>query len=205
MKPSLCQAGRSDSASFPLDTLQTCPTPLLNLEVQQQFARMKTKLLLCLLSLAMAVAAFAEGKRIWAKSVLNQKGPDFVVEKWLTPEPDRKGKFVLVDFWATWCGPCRKAIPELNSLQKKFADKLVVIGVSDETEDKVRAMASPKIEYAVAIDSQKRMYNTLEVKGIPHVILMDPTGIVRWEGYPLLEEDPLTEKAVADVIAKYSK
>lgn len=187
-----------------LDTLATCPK--LHFEVTTTTnSRMKAKILITVFSLAIAVAAFAEGKKIWAKSVLNQKGPDFVVEKWLTPEPDRKGKFVMIDFWATWCGPCRKAIPELNSLQKKFGDKLTVIGVSDETEDKVRAMKEPKIEYAVAIDTQKRMSHALEVKGIPHVILMDPDGVVRWEGFPLLDEDPLTEKAVGDIIAKYSK
>jgi thiol-disulfide isomerase/thioredoxin len=167
---------------------------------------MKTKLLLCgLFSLLLAGAIWAEPKKLWAKSVLNQKAPDFVVEKWMTSIPDRKGKFVMIDFWATWCGPCRKAIPELNGFQKKFADKLVVIGVSDEPEEKVKGFANPKLEYANAIDTKARMKNVLDVKGIPHVILIDPNGIVRWEGFPFLEGEELTEKVVADIIAKYSK
>src|ERR1043166_3397044 len=66
--------------------------------------------------------------------------------------PDTKGKFVLIDFWATWCGPCRKAIPELNAIHKKFGDKLVVIGISDESEEVVKKMTEPKIEYFTAID-----------------------------------------------------
>jgi thiol-disulfide isomerase/thioredoxin len=152
----------------------------------------------CVLAL---VSSFAAEKKLWAKSFLGQKAPEFVVEKWLTKEPDRKGKYVLIDFWATWCPPCRKAIPELNAFHKKFGDKLVVIGVSDETEEKVKALKDPKVEYFSAIDPQKRMSKALEVAGIPHVIIMDPEGIVRWEGYPLLEGFELTEKVVAEIVA----
>jgi len=163
---------------------------------------MKTKLIVlgfCFLAVSVVIA---QQKKIWAKSFLNQSAPNLVAEKWLTKEPDRKGKFVLIDFWATWCGPCRKAIPELNALHKKFGDKLVVIGVSDETEAKVRAMKDPKIEYFSAIDTQKRTKKEVSVTGIPHAMIMDPQGIVRWEGFPLLEGHKLTEKVVADILAK---
>src|SRR5882762_4129730 len=163
---------------------------------------MKPMLSIVLVCLLAATAALAAEKKLWAKSFLNQKAPELTVEKWLTKEPDRKGKFVLVDFWATWCGPCRKAIPELNALHKKFGDKLVVIGVSDETEAKVRAMKDPKNEYFSAIDTQKRTKKEVSVTGIPHAMIMDPQGIVRWEGFPLLEGHKLTEKVVADILAK---
>ena len=144
------------------------------------------------------------GKKIWAKSFLNQKFPGLAVEKWLTAAPDIRGKFVLVDFWATWCGPCRKAIPELNSFQKKFADKLVVIGLSDESEAAVRRMTDPQIEYTIAVDSNAVTKNMIGVTGIPHVMIMDPQGYVRWEGFPFLEGHELTESVVADIIARYS-
>src|SRR5438874_10257209 len=127
---------------------------------------MKIKIAFILLSLCAVLPAFAAEKQLWAKSLINQKAPELFVEKWLTKEPDCQGKFVLIDFWATWCGPCRKAIPELNAFQKKFADKLVVIGISDEPEQKVRDFAKPKIEYATAIDTQARTKKTLEVTGI---------------------------------------
>jgi len=162
-------------------------------------------LLLTLVCLVPSVTAFSAEKKIWAKSFLNQKAPELVVGKWLSAEPNRKGKFVLVDFWATWCGPCRKAIPELNSLHQKFRDRLIVIGISDETESKVKAMANPKIEYFSAIDTQARTKKAVKVEGIPHVMIIDPKGLVRWEGFPLLEGYELSEKVVGEILEKYSK
>lgn len=142
----------------------------------------------------------AEEKKLWAKTFLNQEAPELIVEKWLTPEPKREGKFVLIDFWATWCPPCRKAVPELNPLQKKFGDRLVVIGISDENEDKVKSLKDPKMEYNVAIDTQARTKKVLGVTGIPHVILVDPQGIVKWEGFPFLSGHELTEEVMGKIL-----
>src|SRR5438874_6947227 len=166
---------------------------------------MKIKIAFILLSLCAVLPAFAAEKQLWAKSLINQKAPELFVEKWLSKEPDRKGKFVLIDFWATWCGPCRRAIPELNAIHKTFGDKLVVIGLSDESEDKIRAMTNPKIDYFVATDTRARMKKQVQVQGIPHVIIMDPHGIVRWEGYPLQQGYELTPAVVKDVLQKYSQ
>lgn len=143
------------------------------------------------------------GKRMWAKSFLNKKAPKLVVEKWLTEKPDIKGKFVLVDFWATWCQPCLKGIPELNEFHSKFKDKLVVIGLAKQTESEIRKMKKPIIEYYSAIDTQDRMGGELKIKGIPHVILIDPKGIVRWEGFPMLEGYELTEGVLKNLMEKY--
>jgi thiol-disulfide isomerase/thioredoxin len=153
---------------------------------------------------ATTAVAPANVKKIWAKSFLNQKAPDLIVEKWLTAEPNLRGKFVLIDFWATWCPPCRRAIPELNGYHEKFGDKLVVIGISDETEEAVRRLVNPHIKYAVAIDTQARTKNTVQVTGIPHVLIIDPHGVVRWEGFPFLEGYELNEQVVSDILERYS-
>ncbi len=137
---------------------------------------------------------------IHAKSFLNQQAPALTVQKWLTAPPELNGKFVLVDFWATWCGPCRRSIPGLNQLHARFKDRLVIIGLSAENEPAVRRMSEPKIEYAVAIDTGASMQRAVEVKGIPHALLIDPKGIVRFEGMPHY----LDEKNLETLLTRYS-
>ena len=112
-------------------------------------------------------------------------------------------KAVLVNYWATWCGPCIKAIPELNKFHKQFGDKLVVIGISDEKESVIASMKNPRIEYFSAIDTKKRMKNVVQVKGIPHVMIIDPQGIVRWEGFPFLSGHKLTETVVENLLRQH--
>ena len=136
---------------------------------------------------------------LYARSFINQPAPAIQTQKWLVGPPDTSGKFVLVDFWATWCGPCRKAIPELNVFSRQFKDKLVVIGLSDESEDAVRRMTQPTIDYYVAVDPGARSSREVGVTGIPHALLIDPKGIVRFEGMPAY----LTEASLAKIIAKY--
>lgn len=158
----------------------------------------------------LAIAAFQQGypeivtkKNLYAENDFRgKKAPAFFVQKWLnTSSVDTRGKVVLIDFWATWCGPCKAVIPELNELQKKFKDKLVVMGISDESADTVKSfMETTKMEYAVGIDTTKKMSKEIGVRGIPHVVIISPDGIVRWQGFPGSDEDKLTEKVVQQII-----
>jgi len=148
--------------------------------------------------------AFSQDKKIWADSYLNKEAPELFVEEWISDEPDTDGKFILIDFWATWCPPCRKAIPDLNEYHEKFGDQLIVVGLSDENPDKVKNFTNPLIEYYSAVDTQKRTKTNVNVQGIPHVMIIDPDGIVRWEGFPVQQGYELTEEVIQGIISKYS-
>jgi thiol-disulfide isomerase/thioredoxin len=144
------------------------------------------------------------GKQIWAKPLLNHPAPPLFVEKWLTPEPDGRGKFILIDFWQAASPPSRAVIPLLNAIQHDFAGKVEVISITRQSEEVVRQTNDVKIEHPLAVDTQARMEKSVGVTAAPHVILIDPHGVIRWEGYPLLNGYELTEKVVADIIGQYS-
>jgi len=129
-----------------------------------------------------------------AKSFLNQTAPELVVEKWLTDAPEMGDKYKLVTFWATWSPASRRGIPRLNEIHRKYGERLAVIGLSVEPEEQVRELMTPKIEYSSAIDTRKRMIEAVGVTAIPHSLLIDPQGIVRFEGMPHLITDEMIEK-----------
>ena len=112
-----------------------------------------------------------------------------------------KGKILFVDYWATWCGPCRALIPEVNEWAKKYEKDVVFVGLSNEPAETVtKFMKDTKMDYHIAIDTQNRMSKVLGVQGIPHVMIVTPDGIVRWQGFPGSEEDPLTDKVLEQII-----
>ena len=168
---------------------------------------MKKIILFLVVAFAFSLSAFAQesnhGKRLGAKSIINQKAPELVVEKWLGKKPKTKGKFVLIDFWGPSCEPCKKGIPALNQFSKRFKKNLVVIGISGQSEEKVRAMKGYVIEYYNGVDTKKVMNKELKINFIPHAILIDPKGIVRWEGNPGLAGHELTADVIEKLIKKY--
>lgn len=124
---------------------------------------------------------------------------------------DVKGKkIVVVEFWATWCGPCRTSIPHLTELQKKFADRgVVVVGVSDEDAAKVRPFVDQmgeKMDYTVAVDDGGRTsqgYMTAYAQnGIPHAFVVDLEGRVAWHGHPASGLEAALEKLAKKVVAE---
>ena len=69
-----------------------------------------------------------------ASDLRGRTAPPFVVDRWISPEPDARGKIAIIDFWATWCGPCIKAIPHMNQLAEQFRGKVECVGISDESK-----------------------------------------------------------------------
>ncbi|MDP6522598.1 MAG: TlpA disulfide reductase family protein [Kiritimatiellia bacterium] len=141
-------------------------------------------------------------KRIWASSYLWAKAPELTVEKWLTEQPDMKGKYVLIELFNTWCTHCWTSVPNLNRWHAEYKDELVVIGLCDEPAEIVQA-AKKEInrDFYFAIDTQKRMRKALDVRGVPHAILLEPGGYVIWEGYPHLPGHELTDKTIEAALA----
>jgi len=91
---------------------------------------------------------------------------------------DLKGKVVLVNFWATWCAPCRKEMPDLQSLYKKHKDKgFVVLAISDEDESKVKRFASEQgVKYPILLDPGKKVWELFQVWGIPRSFVYGRDG-----------------------------
>ena len=102
-----------------------------------------------------------------------------------------KGRVVLLDFWATWCMPCRKSMPELQALHAKYAGKgLSVVGVSIDEGGPAKVkkfVTSKKFSYPIAIDSAKApAWDAFRVKAVPAAYLIDREGkiVAQWLGAP---------------------
>ncbi len=95
-----------------------------------------------------------------------------------------KGKVVLIDFWASWCGPCRAAIPTVNKLYNKYKSKgFEIFGVSIDSKktDWVRAITNDKIKYTQVMDKDgwnSAVAEKYGVYAIPSTFLLDKTGKV---------------------------
>jgi len=165
--------------------------------------------------------AFAAGA-VWAVAAVpaeptlkvGDRAPKLQTGKWVQGQPVtefKKGQAYIVEFWATWCGPCRVSIPHLNEIYTRYKDKgLIVIGQDcwerDESlvEPFVKKMGE-KMTYRVALDDKQdnekgKMAETWMAaagqNGIPSAFLVDTKGIIAWIGHPMQLKDKVIEEVL---------
>ncbi len=146
---------------------------------------------------------------------IGDPAPKLQVGKWVQGEPVKnfeKGKAYIVEFWATWCGPCRVSIPHLNEIADKYKDKnLIVIGQDcwerdeSQVEPFIKKMGD-KMTYRVALDDKSgsekgKMAETwMEAagqNGIPSAFLVDTKGIIAWIGHPMTLKETVIDAVLA--------
>lgn len=122
------------------------------------------------------------------------------------PVTFKEGQFYVVEFWATWCPPCRTTIPHLTEVQKKFKDKgVTVLGISNEKDlEKIKAFVTEqgeKMDYTVAMDGERKVssgyMDAYKQTGIPTAFIVDGKGNVAWVGHPMNKMDEVLEQVIA--------
>jgi len=137
--------------------------------------------------------------------------PDYKA-KWLDGSTfdlaSQKGSVVLLNLWATWCGPCRFEIPELDKLHRAYSSRgFKVIGVSvDEggEKDVKPFVAEQKISYPIVLDPDK-LATLLQVNEIPTSVLIDRSGKIVWKHLGIVStSDPLLTRALETALSAKS-
>jgi thiol-disulfide isomerase/thioredoxin len=145
---------------------------------------------------------------------IGDPAPPLKIKTWLRGEPvdlakDASKRVHLVEFWATWCPPCKASIPVLTTFQKNFGTDLAIIGVTDPDIDRntptmIKEFVKdqgPQMGYTVAMDDRGETtaaYMGEDEVGIPQAYVVGKDGKVAWVGSPL---DPAMEKVLKDVVA----
>jgi len=131
-----------------------------------------------------AIAALLLSTTIYAQTEKGAEAPDIQlpnVKGEITKLSSLKGKIVLIDFWASWCGPCRKSMPRLRELYKKYKDKgFEIYGISLDTEKDSwkKAIFEDGIKWSQVIDIEGNVATKWQVQYIPTSYLLDKSGRV---------------------------
>lgn len=154
-------------------------------------------------SLALAGSAcqtFAEWK-------VGDSIPDFASFNLEGKLPDCSGKVLLIDFWASWCGPCAQSFPAMESLQKKYAEQgfqIVAISVDEKQQAMEKFLKKTPASFAVVRDASQKLVEKAGVSTMPGSFLVDQTGKVRFmhSGYHGKETQQKYEQEIESLLKK---
>ena len=147
-------------------------------------------------ALALAGAAFASPLATGAVAT-QAAAPDFTLRSMTRPNlrlAEQRGRVVMVNFWATWCGPCRQEMPQLDKLYQKYKSSgfvLLGVNVDDDVRKAAEVAAKLGVTFPVLLDTDKAVSKLYDLSTMPSTVLIDRDGKVRYlhRGYLAGYED----------------
>jgi peroxiredoxin len=133
-----------------------------------------------------ALALLASAGLAWATASVGTAAPDFTLRSLGGPNlrlQEQRGQVVLVNFWATWCAPCRKELPHLNRIADKYRSAgLVMLGVNIDDDVRNAADVATKlgVKFPVLLDTDKKVSRLYDLNSMPSTLVIDRSGRVRY-------------------------
>ncbi len=150
-----------------------------------------------------AMAAFAilvSGCQSGVSSVPDLRVEAFTGQGKFDNLKDLKGRVVVLDFWATWCGPCRESMPHVAAIYEELKSKgLEVWGVTSEERPVIaKFFGSQRLPYPIYLDGDLALNKAFNVQALPTMVVIDRHGNIAFQGHP---EDPKAREAIDKTLA----
>jgi peroxiredoxin len=158
---------------------------------------MTTRSLVCRTLCALGLAAATLASPLATGAIAQGSAPDFTLRTMNGPNlrlAEQRGRVVMVNFWATWCGPCRQEMPQLDRLYQKYKSSgFVLLGVNVDEDARKAADVAVKlgVTFPVLLDTDKAVSKLYDLSTMPSTVIIDRDGKVRYfhRGYLAGYED----------------